>query len=777
MTLRYACLGPIACFLLPLLACVPAVAQKANALPTVEATSFEGSNALATIKADHAKVSLHTGEGVTDGGQALRIDFSTDHPSSGIEITTSEPWDCRTLGDCRLTFDVTNIGPTSVQLRGIVRNSYGATVKRSIAIPRGETQTVYFGLVGDGATADQGMRDDPPAFEGVGRKMLIDGLKQDVDLSVIESLKLFVLDAADKDTLVIDHVRFAANPEPKSGYLEGIVDQFGQNSGVSFPEKVESEEQLKQLAKDELTYLEASSPVADRSRFGGWKQGPRLEGTGYFRTEKVGDRWTMVDPEGYLYFATGIANLRMANTSTFTGVDFKDPQVRYRDPKDLTPEDSIGIKPTNSESRKTRFVAYPERHKMFAWLPEYDDSLANHYGYRRSAHSGPIKHGEVFSFYRANLERRYGNPTAGHAMSVWRQATMDRMLDWGFTSLGNWTDATFYPNEKIPFFANGWIIGDFKTVSSGYDYWGPMPDPFDPKFAERAKLTTAAIAEEVQGTPWCVGVFIDNEKSWGNMNSNKTHYGIVINTLGRDASDSPCKDRFVEILKEKHGEIGALNQQWQTSFASWEALAEGVEEQDSYENPSMLADFSILLDAYADEYFRTVHDALEEVMPNHMYLGCRLTHWGMTPEVAEAASRYVGVMSYNYYHEALGERKWDFLADVDMPSIIGEWHMGATDTGLPHSGIIHAASQEDRGRMYQAYMQSVVENLYFVGAHWFQYIDSPLTGRAHDGENYNVGFVTIADIPYKPLVKAAKDFNSNLYQKAYGPYVESNKKP
>jgi len=42
-------------------------------------------------------------------------------------------------------------------------------------------------------------------------------------------------------------------------------------------------------------------------------------------------------------------------------------------------------------------------------------------------------------------------------------------------------------------------------------------------------------------------------------------------------------------------------------------------------------------------------------------------------------------------------------------------------------------------------MESVIDNPYFIGTHWFQYIDSPMTGRAYDGENDNVGVVTITD--------------------------------
>jgi len=80
-------------------------------------------------------------------------------------------------------------------------------------------------------------------------------------------------------------------------------------------------------------------------------------------------------------------------------------------------------------------------------------------------------------------------------------------------------------------------------------------------------------------------------------------------------------------------------------------------------------------------------------------------------------------------------------------------------------GLIHAEDQQDRGVKYQTYMNSVIDHPYFVGAHWFQYIDSPLTGRAYDGENYNVGFVSVTDIPYKPLVDAALEVNQQLYQR------------
>lgn len=738
-------------------------------LPALDLFSFEEKTLSNSVVADGTRIEIVSTEGAATGEQALKATFPPDQASPGVRFVPSAPWDCSGLGAFRFTFDVSNLRDSSVHLHCSIFSDKGREAKRSVAIGPGGPQTFYFELAGDGLAEDRGLRDDPPSLKGCGTKMLVDGLKQNIDFSQVKSIRFFVIDASEEAELVFDNLRIASNPPTIAGHLENLTDEFGQNAKADYATKVQSEEELRSLAQAELAALAASGPMADRSKFGGWKEGPRLEGTGYFRTEKIGDRWSLVDPEGYLYFASGIDNLRMANTATFTGVDFTDPAARYRDPNDVTPEDSQGVIPSSAKIRESREVVSELRNKMFSWLPGYDHPLAKHYGYRRSAHIGPMEHGEIFSFYQANLERRYGAGPAEKTLAKWRQVTVDRMHDWGFTCLGNWTDADFYQMNQIPYFANGWIIGDFKTLSRGY--WGAMPDPFDPEFVRRAQVTTDTVAAEVQGNPWCVGVFIDNEKSWGNTNSKKSQYGIVISALSLDAKDSPTKAVYVETLREKYKTITKLNEAWGTGFASWDAFAGGVpaeKKEEAYQDPEMLADYSILAEIYTDEYFKVVHDALERSMPNHLYLGARLTPWGMTPETRRSASRYCDVMSYNFYREALGTRNWGFLEEIDMPSIIGEFHMGSTDTGAYHPGIIHAASQEDRGRMFKAYMESVIDNPYFVGAHWFQYIDSPLTGRDHDGENYNVGFVTITDVPYAPIVDSARSLNKNLYPRRFG---------
>ncbi|MNV76632.1 hypothetical protein D3C71_1699930 [compost metagenome] len=46
-----------------------------------------------------------------------------------------------------------------------------------------------------------------------------------------------------------------------------------------------------------------------------------------------------------------------------------------------------------------------------------------------------------------------------------------------------------------------------------------------------------------------------------------------------------------------------------------------------------------------------------------------------------------------------------------------------------------------------------------IGAHWFQYLDQPASGRLLDGENGHLGLVAITDVPYTGFVEAVRRSN------------------
>ena len=700
---------------------------------------FDSAKLPKSLETDGATVTLVSVDKSADAG-ALQINFGTDVDQPTVRFKPQQPWDLSGERDFHLAMDVKNVGADSVQLYLSITDAAGSkqganvtgnrnvTANRSVNIAAGESNTYFAVLNGASLQVDSGLRQAPPPWLS-GEEMFVWRYgNKGINLAEITEISLFVRGTLQEKKVLIDNIRVRRNPPHDEKYLEAFVDRFGKNAKQDFPIKVHSEAELKQVANTELAALAASGPMPDRSRFGGWKDGPRLEATGYFRTAKHEGKWWLVDPEGYLFFSHGVANVRMANLTTLTGVDFLDPSIREVDATEL----------------------------------------ADHYSYRRSVLHGPVESGETFSFYRANLERRYGEASPESYIKKWEEVTLSRMLDWGFTSMGNWVDPAFYANEQVPYFANGWIIGEFQTLASAYDVWAPMPDPFDPEFVRRAKITIDVIADEIKATPWCVGVFIDNEKSWGHPEGSiEQRYGLILDALSKSALSSPAKRVFSEMLRTRYSSIAKLNESWEIELSSWDELSAGITLTNF--GAGLEADLSKMLELLSEEYFRVVHSTLKTALPNHLYMGARMASWGMPPETVKASVKYSDVLSFNIYEEGVQEHAWAFLKDIDLPTIIGEFHIGATrDSGLFHPGLVQAANQADRAKMYKDYMESVIAHNNMVGAHWFQYVDSPITGRAIDGENYNVGFVSSTDIPYPEMVKAAKEFNSSLYSKRFG---------
>ncbi|MBU3021251.1 beta-galactosidase [Aestuariibacter sp. A3R04] len=701
-----------------------------------------------------------------DGANIIDLQFLADEANKPrFTLTTETPWNFEQYNTVAIVMDIENPSAEPVHLHVGVGDVGGKKHNRNTAVPPHSKKTYYALIKGENVSINTGMRSNPKQWETDYTQLIWRNGNRIIDTNRVNSMTFQVMGIMTDKHIRVSNMRAVEPRTLNDKWLTHIVDEYGQNNNQAFVGKIESDAQLQEYYQQELASMSGQVP-ADRSQFGGWKAGPKLDATGYFRVAKHEGKWTLIDPEGYLFFSAGIANVRMANTSTITGFDVPENTVVSRSEADLTPEDSMGLNRVSDEAAAQRFIASPLRAGMFTSLPEYASDLGNFYGYRRSVHTGTLAKGETYSFYLANLSRKFNTPDMEEIMDKWEALTVDRMLDWGFTSFGNWIDPRFYDNNNFPYFANGWIIGDFKTVSSGNDYWAPIPDPFDKTFAERTDITVQQIANEVKNSPWCVGVFIDNEKSWGIMGSPQGQYGLVAGTMKLSEAQSPAKRAFVAWIKEHYSTIDEFNAAWKQSFHSFDDLSGSVDI--SYDSELALADYSALLTYYADTYFRIVSEAVDKYMPNHLYMGARFADWGMTPEIRTGAANHVDVMSYNYYREGLNGAFWNFLDEIDMPSIIGEFHMGALDSGMFNPGLIGSHTQEIRGRMYTDYMQSVINNPYFVGAHWFQYIDSPLVGRAYDGENYNVGFVSVADVPYQPFVKAVKAVNTSLYTERFG---------
>ena len=169
------------------------------------------------------------------------------------------------------------------------------------------------------------------------------------------------------------------------------------------------------------------------------------------------------------------------------------------------------------------------------------------------------------------------------------------------------------------------------------------------------------------------------------------------------------------------------------------------------------------MEAVSERYFSTIRRVLREELPNHLYLGCRIA-WG-TDVIYRAAARHCDVVSMNIYNRRPVK---DLPPGAeDKPMINGEFHFGALDRGMFHTGLVATRNQDERAQCYRDFVNACLDHPRLVGTHWFQWQDQALTGR-FDGENYQIGFLNVADVPYPELVEAARDVARTMYNRRYG---------
>jgi len=478
-----------------------------------------------------------------------------------------------------------------------------------------------------------------------------------------------------------------------------FIDGYGQFLHADWPGKVHSDQGLERNHEQENAELGIFKGPATFDSYGGWLEGPKLRATGSFRTEKLAGKWWLVDPEGRLFWSHGV---------NCVGFDSGVTEVSGRE-------------------------------KYFKDLPV-------HSGVNQAFYT--MQHGkETFNYYSFNLFHLYG--------TEWRSKSTEtvfrRMRSWGLNTIGNWSDPDIYLSavqKKIPYTVNVDYPG---KALDGRDF--KFPDVFDTGF--KAAVTAAAqkAALKTGKDPFCLGYFVDNELKLLRLTA----------ACMKQKPDGAAKNVFVNYLKTSFGTITALNAGWGTQYASWNTiLTDTVLPKKA--GSTMIAFDKVMI----DRYYAICRMAMKEAAPNKLYLGSRFNlyriYYPQDTSLNAAfriAAKYCDVVSINYYR--YGSEDLVLPAGADKPIIIGEFHFGAPDRGLAHSGLRNAYSQLQRAKLYEGYVEESLRNPQIVGTHWFQYGDQPYTGR-FDGENYQIGFVDIADHPYPEMVQALRQIGYNLYQ-------------
>jgi len=316
------------------------------------------------------------------------------------------------------------------------------------------------------------------------------------------------------------------------------------------------------------------------------------------------------------------------------------------------------------------------------------------------APAGPFARMFGGSYYTWNLQRRFGDDWR----EKWADLTTRRLKAWGFNTMHNWGATNlFEPRVPYALMMRGWQTG--RSVMG-------MPDVYATDFARQVDEAAARQLEPRQDDPFMLGYFIGNEPPWP----------------GRESL--LCE----AILAGPENEI-------QKRLKNYLAAGDTPARRKEF----VLAAFQVYVD--------TINAAARRHDPNHLNLGIR---FGAEPkdDVLKAAHGF-DVFSVNIYRYAPARATLDRIyALVQRPMLIGEFHIGAPERGMA-AGLVQAMNQAERAAGYRYYVEQCAAHPAVVGAHWFEWLDEPVTGR-NDGENYNIGFVDVTDRPYAELVAGAK---------------------
>lgn len=510
---------------------------------------------------------------------------------------------------------------------------------------------------------------------------------------------------------------------------EPMVDELGQWTKKDWNTKAHSVEEMTNYLHKEYERAKTDNSYPEEwNRYGGWKN-LKFDATGFFHTHHDGKRWWLVDPDGYAFFSNGMCYGSRMGVHGF--IDKMENLFSWLpDPSD---------------------PAYKE-----AWTTA--DQIAE-FVKRNGAEAG--KDRKMFNFSRANMIRAFGVDSWWDA---WVKINTARLKRWGFNTIGvgvnNYADEQvmdYLAEAKIPFV---WTLKDFPLTDDLI--FRDFPDVYSEQYVQRAKIFAENQLTPFVGNSYMIGYFITNEPEW--------KFQAAINLAERvfaHPKKLDSKQALIELLRQKYGTIEALNQAWNMNFTSFEDLYIPFAHADSFSEVAA-GDMKFLRAKLLEKYAQVPQDALHRVDPDHMNLGLR---YSKISKNEIAGSEFFQVLSFNCYYPSAEESLNIASTAIDMPCMVGEWHVGGADKGLLSCGLLAAATQDERGAACEYYMQGAMHHENCVGIHYFEMNDQPLLGR-FDGECMQHGVIDICNRSYDDLTAHFEATNHKMYD-----FVSGSLKP
>ncbi len=369
--------------------------------------------------------------------------------------------------------------------------------------------------------------------------------------------------------------------------------------------------------------------------------------------------------------------------------------------------------------------------------------------------------------YQDAVTKKYGTPQR------WADAQVSRMQQWGYNTLGAWSDTTLFTGREPYTLLLDMTAEDFGS--------GVMEDLWAPAWEAGVHAAVVAKVTPARDDPYLLGYWTDNELHWG-PDWRPVH--LFEEYAVRPAS-APGKQAWLAFLQQRYPTFAAFAEDFTTTATDWVTLGDPTTVT-AWTATGGEATRAAWVRAVAERYFSFTSDAIRSADPHHLNLGPRMIAQVTGRPVLEVAAKYVDVASFNDYaiipELAAPLRNADptYLSVDDglaaqaqilgKPIIVSEWSFRAADSGLPNSWpplFPTLQTQDQRAAAYESFATSLLRTDWVVGQHWFEHADEPPAGRP-GGEDSNFGLVDLADDPYRPIVDISKTMHDCAYARLLG---------
>jgi len=387
-------------------------------------------------------------------------------------------------------------------------------------------------------------------------------------------------------------------------------------------------------------------------------------------------------------------------------------------------------------------AAYGLLENALSFLPPQESEFAEIYSQSNWTNQ------KLINYLAANFIRTFGSDGWRDKWSTIALSIMRRLR---FNTVGNWSEWEYAQKAGFPY-----VIPMNFNPSRVREIYRDFPDVFDSGFMADAD-EYALLLKEVSDDPALIGYFMMNEPQWA-FSSEPPAVGMMFNT-----PECETRKALVEFIRSKYRTDAALSDSWKVR-TGFDAISSGAWKTPFSE--SALGDLKEFSSIMVEKYFTTLSEACRKIDPNHLNLGIRYA--GVPPDWVVKGMKSFDVFSTNSYSDKVPREFTDKINNLlGIPTIIGEWHFGALDVGLPFSGIGHLKDQKDRAKAYRIYFEDAAANPNCIGVHWYTLYDESALGR-DDGEAYNIGFLDVCNKPYDELCSSAIKSHERMYDLADG---------